>query len=92
MTSPLIQRKDKKKMKIYNVAFTPINYYKYHIYMYFITRYTTINIWNVVRQSWNRDNGMIMQFPPRNKKGSGGGKSGNKTKGKLIALSISTIH
>lgn len=70
---------------IYNVAFTPINYYKYHIYMYFITRYTTINIWNVVRQSWNRDNGMIMQFPPRNKKGSGGGKSGNKTKGKTYS-------
>lgn len=91
MTSPLIQRKDKKKMKIYNVAFTPINYYKYHIYMYFITRYT-INIWNVVRQSWNRDNGMIMQFPPRNKKGSGGEKVGIKQREKLIALSISTIH
>lgn len=67
MTSPLNQRKDKNE-DIYNVAFTPINYYKYHIYMYFITHYTTINIWNVFRQSWNRDYGMIMQFPHKTKR------------------------
>lgn len=88
MTSPLNQRKDKNK-DTYNIAFIPINYYMYKYHKYLITQYTTINTWNVVRQSWNKDNGMIMQFPHKTKRKW---KKGGNKNGQLAALSISTIH